>query len=83
MDKCKPDAKRKRDSAQPQDAKRKRDSAQPQDAKRKRDSAQPQEVNAAPKVIQVYVTRVDNDYLNTMHISLLQDRKSTRLNSSH
>src|SRR5881628_3948133 len=28
---CKPDAKRKRDSAQPQDAKRKRDSAQPQD----------------------------------------------------
>src|SRR5439155_5352366 len=40
---CKPDAKRKRDSAQPQDAKRKRDSAQPQDAKRKRDSAQPQD----------------------------------------
>src|SRR2546422_9618378 len=39
----KPDAKRKRDSAQPQDAKRKRDSAQPQDAKRKRDSAQPQD----------------------------------------
>src|SRR5881396_2285127 len=28
---CKPDAKRKRDSAQPQDAKRKRDSAQPQE----------------------------------------------------
>jgi len=27
----KPDAKRKRDSAQPQDAKRKRDSAQPQE----------------------------------------------------
>src|SRR5207237_2462742 len=40
---CQPDAKRKRDSAQPQDAKRKRDSAQPQDAKRKRDSAQPQD----------------------------------------
>src|SRR6266571_4457232 len=40
---CKPDAKRKRDSAQPQDARRKRDSAQPQDAKRKRDSAQPQD----------------------------------------
>src|SRR2546422_8771410 len=39
----KPDAKRKRDSAQPQDAKRKRNSAQPQDAKRKRDSAQPQD----------------------------------------
>src|SRR5947207_7850105 len=31
LDKCKPDAKRKRDSAQPQDAKRKRDSAQPQE----------------------------------------------------
>jgi len=28
---CEPDAKRKRDSAQPQDAKRKRDSAQPQE----------------------------------------------------
>src|SRR5215471_17509608 len=28
---CKPDAKRKRDSAQPQDAKRKHDSAQPQE----------------------------------------------------
>jgi hypothetical protein len=30
---CKPDAKRKRDSAQPQDAKRKRDSAQPQEGR--------------------------------------------------
>src|SRR5262245_29948952 len=39
----KPDAQRKRDSAQPQDAQRKRDSAQPQDAQRKRDSAQPQD----------------------------------------
>ncbi|PYS54101.1 MAG: hypothetical protein DMG13_09830 [Acidobacteria bacterium] len=28
---CKPDAKRKRDSARPQDAKRKRDSARPQE----------------------------------------------------
>src|SRR5438128_9716268 len=40
---CKPDAERKRDSAQPQEAERKRDSAQPQEAERKRDSAQPQE----------------------------------------
>src|SRR5215471_12829698 len=40
-----PDAKRKRDSAQPQDAERKRDSALPQDAERKRDSAEPQESN--------------------------------------
>src|SRR5438876_11940983 len=31
LDKCKPDAKSKRDSAQPQDAKSKRDSAQPQE----------------------------------------------------
>jgi hypothetical protein len=38
---CKPDAERKRDSAQPKAAERKRDSAQPKAAERKRDSAQP------------------------------------------
>jgi len=68
------DAQRKRDSAQPQDAKRKRDSAQPQDAKRKRDSAQPQELNVAPTLVRVHVTRVGDGYLNTMGIPLLSGR---------
>jgi macrolide transport system ATP-binding/permease protein len=44
------------------------------DAKRKRDSAQPQEVSEAPKFVQVHVTHVDNDYLNTMGIPLLRGR---------
>jgi len=56
------------------DAKRKRDSAQPQDAERKRDSAQPQDLNAAPKFVHARVTRVDNDYLSTMGIPLLGGR---------
>jgi predicted permease len=32
------------------------------------------EVNEAPKFVQVHVTRVDNDYLNTMGIPLLRGR---------
>jgi predicted permease len=32
------------------------------------------DANAAPKVIRVHVTRVDNDYLNTMGIPLLRGR---------
>jgi predicted permease len=32
------------------------------------------EANAAPKFVQVHVTRVDNDYLNTMGITLLRGR---------
>jgi predicted permease len=32
------------------------------------------EVNAAPKFVHVHVTRVDNDYLNTMGIPLLRGR---------
>ncbi len=32
------------------------------------------DANAAPKFIRVYVTRVDNDYLNTMGIPLLRGR---------
>jgi putative ABC transport system permease protein len=47
------------------------------DAKRKRDSAQPQEANAAPKFVQVHVTRVENDYLGTMGIPLLRGRGFT------
>jgi predicted permease len=59
------------------DAERKRDSAQPQDAERKRDSAQPQETTEAPRFVHVHVTRVDNDYLNTMGIPLLRGRGFT------
>src|SRR5262245_24252436 len=47
------------------------------DAKRKRDSAQPREANAAPKFVQVHVTRVENDYLGTMGIPLLRGRGFT------
>src|SRR5262245_32201911 len=47
------------------------------DAKRKRDSAQPQEADAAPKFVQVHVTRVENDYLGTMGIPLLRGRGFT------
>jgi predicted permease len=44
------------------------------DAKRKRDSAQPQEMNVAPTLVRVHVTRVGDGYLNTMGIPLLGGR---------
>src|SRR5437870_5098018 len=70
---CQPDAKRKRDSAQPQDAKRKRDSAQPQDAKRKRDSAQPQEMaqDFAGLVSRVYAANTLGAIAGALGASLL------------